>query len=69
METDLQDRLAGRPYVFRLINRIEDDLQRIRRLGGFEQRHGIDLRKIAEAIEDESRAGEDASASADTGAA
>ena len=43
MVDDLQARLAGGPYVFKLANRIEDDLERIERLSGFETRAGVDL--------------------------
>lgn len=32
LQQDLQDRLAGRPFVFKLVNRIQDDLRRIDRL-------------------------------------
>ncbi len=53
MEQDLEDRLAGRPYVFRLINRIGDDLQRIRRLSHFETTHKLDLVELARRIESE----------------
>jgi len=43
MVDDLQARLAGGPYVFKLANRIEDDLERIERLSGFETQAGVDL--------------------------
>ncbi len=43
MEADLQARLEGRPYIFKLANRISDDLQRISQLREFERRHGVDL--------------------------
>lgn len=43
MVADLEARLAGRPYIFKLAHRIEDDLERIRRLRAFEERHGVDL--------------------------
>jgi len=32
MRQDLLDRLNGRPYIFKLANRIQDDLERIERL-------------------------------------
>ena len=41
--TDLQARLAGRPFIFKLAHRIEDDLERIERLRAFETQHNIDL--------------------------
>ncbi len=43
MIADLKARLEGRPYVFKLANRIEDDLRRIDHLSGFEKLHKIDL--------------------------
>jgi hypothetical protein len=43
MVADLRARLAGKPYIFRLANRIEDDLERIERLRDFESRRRIDL--------------------------
>ena len=43
MERDLQDRLHGRPYIFKLVNRIEEDLRRIRKLKGYEEEHGVNL--------------------------
>lgn len=45
MVADLQARLEGRPYIYRLANRIEDDLERIGRLRGFEDAQGVDLSK------------------------
>lgn len=43
MVADLQARLAGRPYIFKLAHRIEDDLERIDRLRTFEKQHGVFL--------------------------
>ncbi len=43
MEADLQDRLEGRPYIFKLNNRIEDDLARIEQLQELEDEQAIDL--------------------------
>lgn len=40
---DLRARLTGRPFVFKLANRIEDDLDRIERLRRFEEAHRVDL--------------------------
>jgi hypothetical protein len=42
MEADLRNRLQRKPYVFRLANRIEDDLARIARLRAYEERYGVD---------------------------
>jgi 6-phosphogluconate dehydrogenase len=43
MLEDLKNRLEGKPYIFKLANRIKDDVERIRRLEVFEQENGIDL--------------------------
>jgi len=43
MVADLQARLDGRPYIFKLAHRIADDLERIARLREFEQTCGVDL--------------------------
>ena len=43
MVADLEARLDGRPYIFKLAHRITDDLQRIARLRDFERRCGVDL--------------------------
>lgn len=43
MVADLRARLEGRPYIFKLANRISDDLLRIQRLREFEQDRRVDL--------------------------
>ncbi len=43
MLDDLQHRLAGKPYIFKLVNRIEDDTKRIEQMQKFEIEHNIDL--------------------------
>ncbi len=43
MVADLQARLEGRPYIFKLAHRIADDLERIDRLRSFEERVRVDL--------------------------
>ena len=43
MIADLQARLEGRPYIFKLAHRIVDDLDRIDRLRAYENSEGIDL--------------------------
>ena len=43
MLDDLQNRLEGKPYIFKLANRIKDDVERIRVLQVFEQENGVDL--------------------------
>ena len=47
MQTDLEERLAGRPYVFKLASRIEDDLTRIRRMRAVEDEHNVNLKDYA----------------------
>lgn len=43
MLEDLQNRLEGKPYIFKLANRIKDDVERIDRMQAFEKEHQIDL--------------------------
>ncbi len=43
MVADLRARLEGRPYIFKLANRITEDLERIDRLRAFETQHRVDL--------------------------
>ncbi len=45
MQTDLEERLAGRPYVFKLASRIEDDLARIRRMRAVEEECRVNLKE------------------------
>ena len=43
MLDDLKNRLAGKPYIFKLTNRIKDDVERIEEMWAFENDHGINL--------------------------
>lgn len=43
MLDDLKNRLAGKPYIFKLNNRIKEDVDRIKELRTFEAEHKIDL--------------------------
>lgn len=43
MLEDLRNRLEGKPYIFKLANRIKDDIERIHRLRIFEDENGVDL--------------------------
>ena len=43
MLEDLRDRLEGRPYIFKLADRITEDISRIEKLQNFEQSHKVDL--------------------------
>lgn len=48
MVDDLRNRLAGKPYIFKLANRIEDDIERIEQMQQFETEHKIDLADCVE---------------------
>ena len=43
MLEDLRNRLSGKPYIFKLANRIHDDIERIEQMQQFEAEHNIDL--------------------------
>ena len=43
MLNDLRNRLAGKPYIFKLASRIKDDVERIEEMQKFEAEHNIDL--------------------------
>ncbi len=43
MRQDLEDRLNGKPYIFKLVNRIQDDLRRIARLEDLETTRRMNL--------------------------
>ena len=43
MLDDLHNRLDGKPYIFKLANRINDDIERIERMQKFEIEHNVDL--------------------------
>lgn len=43
METDLRNRLDKKPYIFRLMNRIEEDLARIDTIRRYEIAQGVNL--------------------------
>jgi len=48
MLDDLRNRLAGKPYIFKLANRIQDDIERIEQLRKFETEHNVDLANYVE---------------------
>ena len=48
MLDDLQNRLAGKPYIFKLVNRINDDIERIGQMQKFEKEHDVDLADYVE---------------------
>jgi len=43
MLDDLRNRLTGKPYIFKLVHRIQDDIERIEEMRKFEAEHKIDL--------------------------
>jgi hypothetical protein len=43
MLNDLRNRLAGKPYIFKLASRIKDDIDRIERMRQFESEQDVDL--------------------------
>src|SRR5437773_4411377 len=43
MKGDLKDRLQGKPYIFKLVNRIQEDLSRIEKLQEYERKHKVNL--------------------------
>jgi hypothetical protein len=43
MLDDLKNRLSGKPYIFKLANRIQDDIERIERMADFEKENNVDL--------------------------
>jgi hypothetical protein len=48
MVDDLKNRLAGKPYIFKLANRIGDDIERIEQMRKFEQNKKVDLADYVE---------------------
>lgn len=43
MLDDLKNRLEGKPYIFKLSNRIKEDVERIEEMRAFEAGNGVDL--------------------------
>ena len=43
MLDDLRNRLAGKPYIFKLASRIKDDIERIEQMIKFEAEHNVNL--------------------------
>jgi len=48
MLDDLRNRLEGKPYIFKLANRIKDDIKRIEQMRKFEEENNIDLADYVE---------------------
>jgi len=51
MYQDLKNRLEGKPYIFKLANRINDDIERIEKMRQFEQQFGCDLCDYVDSVE------------------
>jgi len=49
---DLRARLAGRPYIFKLVNRIQDDIGHIQKLAAFEHAQAVNLADYLQEGED-----------------
>lgn len=49
MVRDLYARRDGKPYVFKLVNLINEDIARIERLRSYEQTHAVNLSDYVEA--------------------
>jgi hypothetical protein len=43
MRRDLENRLSGKPYLFKLVSRIEQDLQGVDLLERYERENDVDL--------------------------
>lgn len=52
MVVDLRNRLEGRPYIFRLAARIEDDLARIAQMQELERHFEVDLADYVGGLDD-----------------
>jgi hypothetical protein len=48
MLDDLKNRLSGKPYIFKLANRIQDDIERIEQMAEFERENNVDLADYVE---------------------
>jgi hypothetical protein len=51
MYQDLKNRLEGKPYIFKLANRINDDVERIEQMRQFEKQHDVDLSDYVDSAE------------------
>lgn len=51
MMNDLKNRLAGKPYIFKLAGRIREDIERIRQMQRFEKQHNVDLADYVDSVE------------------
>jgi hypothetical protein len=51
MYQDLKNRLEGKPYIFKLANRINDDIERIEQMRQFEQQYSVNLCDYIDSVE------------------
>jgi hypothetical protein len=51
MYQDLKNRLDGKPYIFKLANRINDDIERIEKMRQFEQQFDCNLCDFVDSVE------------------
>jgi hypothetical protein len=51
MVKDLIARREGKPFVFKLLSRIEEDLQRIEKIRAYEREHGVSLGEFVRRVE------------------
>jgi hypothetical protein len=56
MLKDLQERLKGRPYIFKLATRIQDDIARIQKLRDYETKNTLNLADHLKGDADEEKA-------------
>lgn len=50
MLKDLKERLNNKPYIFKLVNRIQDDITRIEKLGDYEKKHKVNLADVLKKV-------------------
>jgi hypothetical protein len=55
MLKDLQERLKGRPYIFKLASRIQDDIVRIEKLREYERKNSLNLADHLKGDDDEEK--------------
>ena len=51
MYQDLKNRLEGKPYIFKLAHRINDDIERIEQMRQFEQKYKVNLCDYVDSVE------------------
>jgi hypothetical protein len=51
MFQDLKNRLEDKPYIFKLVNRINDDIERIDQIRQFERQYNVNLSDYVESVE------------------